>query len=118
MPGADTDQGLPLGRVAPCACPKRKPLPSVASWEGDRSVVSRHCCLKAFAETSPQWHTRVNGALSLAWFTRGSFRPSPDLLHARDRALWDLAGFLSLACDIQDNHGAVLGGFRTHPDVS
>src|SRR3954451_14385570 len=34
MPGADTGQGLPRGRVAPCACPKRKPLPSVASWEG------------------------------------------------------------------------------------
>src|SRR3954463_13407513 len=89
-----------------------QPLPSVASWEGDRSVVSHRCCLKAFAETIPRWRTRVNGALHLARSTRGPFRPSPDLLHARDRALGDLAGFMSLACDIHDNHGAVLGGFR------
>ena len=40
------------------------------------------------------------------------------LLHARNRAVWDLADLLPLTGDVQDHHVTMLGGIRAHADVS
>ena len=88
--------------------PSQALLPGRGTGASSVAIAVSKLSLRRAHDGAPELTVRYISHVAL-----GAVRPSPDLLHARDRARGDLAGVLSLACDIHDNHGAVLGGFRT-----